>query len=77
MKEPVKDYSHREALEKVIELYKKYVDRVGLNLNEISEFDCIFITLRKALIELEQLREFDKFCSIGKSSQYIKNEVMK
>ena len=77
LKQPVKDYSHREALEKVIGLYRKYVDKVGLSLDEISEFDCIFTTLRKALIELEQLREFDRFCSMGKSIQYCKNEVVK
>lgn len=34
------------------------------------------VTIKKALEELEQLREFDRFCSMGKSIQYCKNEVV-
>ena len=33
--------------------------------------------MQQALIELQQLREFDRFCSMGKSIQYCKNEVIK
>ena len=49
------------------------------NSNEscICKVAICFKEIEKTLIELEQLREIDRFNSIGKSSQYCKNEVVK
>lgn len=47
-----------------------YKDTIGNHFKGIED-------IKQALIELEQLRERDRFNAIGKSSQYCKNEVVK
>ena len=55
----------------------------GIDTEEHTDCDSVIgmtedlETIKQALIELEKLREFDRFCSIGKSIQYCKNEVIK
>ena len=66
-----------EALETLKHLiYTSNTQEHSVVLHKI-DIDKSFDIIEQALIELEQLREFDRFCSMGKSSQYCKNEVIK
>lgn len=67
-------------LEETKEFLKKHcLQKCNHNSNEscICKVAICFKEIEKTLIELEKLREFDRFCSMGKSSQYCKNEVIK
>lgn len=61
----------------ILETLKDMLIGNGCNSTINDYVDSLILPLKQALIELEQLREFDRFCSMGKSIQYCKNEVIK
>ena len=72
------------ALKKEKKTASKELEALGIikikchpNSNPSPLVDDALNILEQALIELEQLRERDRFNSIGKSIQYCKNEVIK
>ena len=59
---------------KELEAKMEDIPKLLYEVYDVPSTICEYI--KEALIELEQLREFDKFCRIGKSSKYSQNVVI-
>ena len=46
-----------EALEKIKKLYKSYIDKIGLNANDIMGFDFSIVNIEKELKALEIIKK--------------------